>query len=369
MKIKILQENLQSALSVVQKALPSRPPLAILSSIHLKTTKTGIVLSATDLYFGIKTSALAEVSEEGEIAVLGKQFFEIVSSLPPGNLSLDFKDGSLLIKSDKTKTSIQCQSSEDFPQFPESNGESFVFSVEEFEEIDKFVGFSCSTDLARPVLTAVLFNTSEKDLSLVATDGFRLATYEMSKTLSNGETSSFLIPAKTISEVIRIATSLDSKEIKFQISQELKQAMFTLEDSEVFVRLIEGDFPPYQKIIPTESSTEIEFDSQELLDNVKRAMVFARDSSNIVRLNIEKNKVLIKASSASLGTYEGEIGEVKVSGNEAEIAFNARYLTEYLQTTGVEKVKFEMSDSLKPAMFTSVELKNHKYVVMPFKVN
>ncbi|MBU0974364.1 DNA polymerase III subunit beta [Patescibacteria group bacterium] len=369
MKLKVLQENLNKSLSNLQKAIPSRPQLPILSSILIEANKDGCTISATDLYFGVKSNVQTDIETEGVAVVPGKQFKEIISSLNPGVLTLEFSAGSLKILSDKTKTSLPCQSSDEYPPFPQVEGEEYGISADHLEKIEKYISFSASTDQARPVLTAVLFKFSERGFEVISTDGFRLSVLLLNGSKKYKKERSFLIPAKSLSEVYRIMSKLESTEVKFKISQELKQIFFSINGVLVFVRLIDGNYPPYEKIIPSEFSTEVVFDSEELMDNLKRAMIFARESSNIVKLIIGEKNVEIRSSSPSFGNYKGTLNNIQVKGLPGEIAFNIKYLLDYLSATKASEHWFGMNESLKPALFKPEAKNSYSYIIMPFKVN
>lgn len=368
MKIKVLQENLNTSLQHLQKAIPSKPQLPILTSILIEINNNQCTLSATDLYFAVRCTVQVDTDETFKLVVPGKQFKEIISSLSPGVLTLSYEDSALTIISDKTKTTLSCVSSEDFPKFPQIEGEEFTLPFKHLELMEKNIVFSASVDQARPVLTAILFEFSQEGLKVVSTDGFRLSTLVLDASQSF-EPESFLIPAKALSEVFKIASKLEVSQVRFIVSQELKQVIFFIEEVEVFVRLIEGAFPPYQKIIPLEFVTEVVFDSEELIEHLRRAHIFARESSNIVKFIITDELVTINSSSPTYGTYVGELKSVSISGKQNEIAFNIKYLLDYLSTTKDTKHWFGMNESLKPALFKPETLDSLQYVVMPFKIN
>lgn len=368
MKIKVLQENLNTSLQHLQKAIPSKPQLPILSSILIEIKNNQCTLSATDLYFAVRCTVQVDSEDSATFVVPGKQFKEIISSLNPGVLTVTYENTALTITSDKTKTTLSCLSSDDFPKFPQIEGSEFTLPFKHLEMIEKNIIFSASVDQARPVLTAILFEFSPEGLQVVSTDGFRLSTLVLDSSQSF-EPETFLIPAKALSEVFRIASKLEVSQVRFIVSQELKQVIFYIEDVEVFVRLIEGAFPPYQKIIPLEFNTEVMFDSEELIEHLRRAHIFAKESSNIVKFVITDELVTITSSSPTYGTYIGELKSVSVSGKQNEIAFNIKYLLDYLSTTKETKHWFGMNESLKPALFKPESLQLLQYVVMPFKIN
>ncbi|NCN51027.1 MAG: DNA polymerase III subunit beta [Candidatus Pacebacteria bacterium] len=368
MKTYILQENLNKGLSYLSKAIPSNPQLPVLSSVLFEATTSGCVISATDLYFGVRVHLQASVETEGTIVIPGKQFKELISSMGNGKLTLEFIEGTLNILSEHSKTKLQCQAADEYPQFPQVEGETYTFDTEQLQSIEQFVGFSASTDQARPVLTSILFEPTENGLLTVTTDGFRLSTYKVANAVGRA-TSTLLLQSKALHEVNRIVQQVSEKTVSFVVSQELKQVYFASGDVEIYMRLIEGEYPPYQKIIPSVFTTEVTFSSGELDDNIKRALIFARDISNIIKFSIEADKVTISASSPSLGTYSGEIPGVKITGEPLEIAFNAKYVQDILKATKSDSIWFGMSESLKPVLCKVTDVPEAEYVIMPFKVN
>jgi DNA polymerase-3 subunit beta len=371
MKITILQENLNQALNHLQKAIPSKPQLPVLSAIFIRVADNACQLSATDLYFGVRCEVQGGVSEEGVLAVPGKEFKEIINSLSPGPIELEYSKNTLKIKSNQANAKIQCLNSEDYPDFPQKGGINYEINAKQIDDITQQVLFSASTDQARPVLTAVLFSFNQSESRVVATDGFRLAILNIGS-LSKTETdSSFLIPAKALIEVARIQKQVKEDNVSFSISHELKQAVFLIAGVEIFIRLIEGDYPPYQKIIPSAFTTTVLFDRNELIENIKRAMIFAREASNIIRLSFNTSsdqQCQILAIAPAIGEFKGSLTQVKIEGKGGEIAFNAKYVLDFLQSVDVDNIWFGMSESLKPALFRPEGWNEYQYIVMPFKV-
>ena len=368
MKIILLQENLNKGLSYLSKAIPSNPQLPVLSSVHIQATKTNCVISATDLYFGVRVEVSASVEDEGTIVVPGKQLKELVSSLPAGKVTLSYSDGTLSITSSHSKTKLQCQSADEYPQFPQVEGKKYDFSTEQLQLIEQYVGFAASTDQARPVLTSILFEATENGVVTVTTDGFRLATYKVSNTIPESSTK-LLLQANALQEVNRIVKQVEEESISFVVSEELKQVYFSVGDVEMYMRLIEGDYPPYEKIIPSSFTTEVTISSGELEDNIKRALIFARDASNIIKLSITAETATLSASSPSLGNFSGELPGTKSTGEAIEIAFNAKYVLDILKACKSESLWMGMTDSLKPVLCRAPEIPEAEYVIMPFKVN
>lgn len=369
MNKKVLQENLQASLNYLQKAIPSRPSLPILSSVLISVDENSCTMSATDLYFGVRTTLPAEISQIGTIAVPGKELKEVVQSLPPGEISLAYTEGQLEISSKQATSKLQCQVGDEFPQFPVVEGKEYELPTHVIELISETVLKSVSSDQTRPILTGVLFSYSKQGLRAVGTDGFRLSIVDFPE-LTQEEAVQFVVPGKVIEEVKKIAIQQSLNSIKFAVSEKIKQIFFSFEGVEIFARLIDGEFPPYQKIVPESFEATIELSAQELQDQVKRAVVFARESSNIIQLDYTSDSSLVvKASSPAIGVFEGDIEGVSINGEHGIIAFNAKYILDYLQSIEDETVKIEISGSLKPALFSSVSRPNYRHIIMPFRVN
>lgn len=368
MKLKILQENLKNSLSYLQKVIPSKPQMTVLSSILLQAKENKLIISATDLYLGIKTELIAEIEEEGEIIVGGDIFKSLINSLEGGKISLELKDNSLIITQNKTISKLSCQKSDEFPNFPIVEGDSLDLNFIDLEKIQNLVTFCAGIDQSRPVLTSLLMRFAQKGLEVVATDGFRLSNLFLTDLNSKHE-KTILVPAKALNELFRIAKQTETEKINILVSDELKQLLFKINGVEMYVRLIEGDYPPYEKIIPPSFSLKIAFDAEDFLTQLKRAAIFSRDVSNIVRIKIEKDVMTVFSQSPSLGDYSGEISVSNQSKEDGEIAFNVNYLIDFINAVKPETLEFGMNESLKPAIFKDPKAQNYFYIAMPFRVN
>ncbi|MEX0896284.1 MAG: DNA polymerase III subunit beta [Patescibacteria group bacterium] len=373
MKISVLQENLKQSLAHVQKAIPSRPSLPILTSVLLTAGENKTTIAATDLYFGIRTTFPTTTEEKGVIVLPGKQLRDIIFSLPVGSMKIEHSESTARIQSSAGKASLQSQNSEEYPPFPEVEGNEITLLTKDLSKIVTNIVPSASTDQTRPVLTSVLMEFSDKQLKAVATDGFRLAieTLEIKNSPKSGEGEGFslLVPAKVLVEVKNIAEQLEVEEISCSVSTELKQLFFSIGAVEVFARLIEGEFPPYSQILPTEFVAEVAVESDVLADQVKRAMIFARDSSSIIQIAYASEQLVISASSPAIGSFEGEIGDHSFSGEKGVIAFNAKYVLDFLQLYKSQTVRLKISGELKPALLVTEKSPGYQYVIMPFRLN
>lgn len=367
MTIEVLQEQLLPALNQLQKVLPSKPQLPILSAVLLSTEKNAINFFATDLYIGIQTTVLGKVAQDGTIAIPGKIFRDYISSLPSGKITLSLEETSLTIEANGAKTVMQCISAEEFPAFPDIDGQTFTLSLSKAQDISSMIGFAASIDPTRPVLTSLLLKSSKDGLETVSTDGFRLATLQLP--MSAELPSSLLIPAKAFMEVIKIGETAQVEEITCVIAQEMKQVLFTIGNTRLFVRLIEGEYPPYQKIIPPDFTFTTHLDGKELEEQVKRAVIFSRDTANIITFTFSDEDLMISATSPTFGTYQGHMAIKEKTKDVHTIAFNARYVLDFLSALKPNELEFSMNESLTPARFKPTNAQGYAYIVMPFRVN
>lgn len=368
MKLVVLQENLHAALSAVYKAVPSNPQLPILGSFLVSISPSSMTIAATDLYLGITSEVPVQAEEELKVALPAKTFFDIIHSLQPGKLELLFEESSVRIKSDSSTTKITVSAADEYPDFPQVSGQTLLFTRYQLEQIVEFVCFSASSDQARLVLTSVSIKPkAENVLEIVATDGFRLSVFTLETVHSL--TEPLFIAAKAFQEITRIAKQLNQDEVTIIFSATDKQAVVKIASTNVFIRLIDGDYPPYEKILPTTVTTTAELDASALVTQVKRALVVAREVSNIITLQFETEKVLIQAQSSLSGSHQGEMSLDVLTGPTLSIAFNATYLLDFIAHVKPKKIILEMTEPLKPAVFKDAENSALSYLVMPFRTN
>ena len=366
MKLFVLQENLQQVVQDLQRNIPHKPSLPILSCIYVTADESNtITFSATDLQIGIRSSIQGKVIEKGIAAIPAKIFIDYVSTLSAGEIEITLSGTSLTVQGKGSHAVIPCFSPTDYPVFPEKDGDEVLLPIELFTPLVQNTTFSSSADEARPILTSVLLALGEKT-EVVATDGFRLSRLLLNFT---HPTQQLLLPAKALNEVLRIAQRKKVESVSFYVSEKLKQVFFSFAEVEVIVRLMEGEFPPYQKIIPADFQTEVTFDGGELAQKMKTALIFARESSGIIRFQVKGEELHIISSSTTFGNQESTLPLRVLKGGDQEIAFNAKYVVDFLTVLKPETIWFGMNESLKPAVFRPEGMLDYEYVVMPFRVN
>lgn len=367
MKIKVLQENIQAVIKDLKKAVPSNPPLAVLGCILCNAnTETGILLTATDLYIGIRKELLGQIEEPGVCAIPAKTFTDLILSLPPGEIEMSLEGSTLSVKTSTSSTQITVLPADEFPEFPTTGETQLDFETQEFTKLVDTVSFAASRDENRPVLTGILFDLNESTPRLVATDGFRLAVYSLPP---QQQELRMLVPSKSLAELCRQVTTSKAKTLTLHISQELKQLYAQFEGTEIAIRLLDGDYPPYQQIMPEEFEFTVDLDAQELLQHLKTVQVFAREASNIVTFEFTGAQLKLSATATTLGQHSSTIKTNHTQPESKIIAFNVAYILDFLLNHKPKTLTFQMNDSLQPAQFTIDTDPNVRYIIMPFKLN
>lgn len=369
MKVQILQEDLVKSLSNASRFTTNKTQLPILANVLLSTSKNKLNISATDLEISISTSIGAKVDKEGDITVPSRVLTEIVSNLKPGSIDLISEKEQVTLKSSGFSSKISGMNSSDFPEIPKniSNIYREVKGSELKNALSKVL-YSVSTDETRPVLTGVLMLFGEKTI-LVATDGFRLSQKELTLTTKKSkdeEEDKVIIPKNVLSELIHLT---DSEDVKFSYSKKDNQVVFALENTILSSRVIEGDFPDFKKIIPKSATKKVNVDKDEFLRAVKLASVFARESANVVKINLNKDLLNIVAESSNSGSQETKV-DAKVEGVEDKftIAFNYRFLEDFINSVESDDLTIEMSEANSPVLFLDTKDTSFLHIIMPVRL-
>ncbi|HSV94844.1 MAG TPA: DNA polymerase III subunit beta [Spirochaetia bacterium] len=368
MKIIVPSIELKKSLGIVSRGVSPRPQLPILSGVLLKALKNEVSLVATDLEVSFWLSLSAKVEEEGEVVVPAKLFSELISGLPSGNVTLTVEKHIVKIEVDGIVSEIVGQGAEDFPSIPRANKAQIILRSGDFRQKADRVCVSAARDDTRPVLTGVLWEISGDKVSLVATDGYRLSVDKLMllKTELEKETR-LILPSRTLQEISKMLGETGVDDFSLEFNKDNHQVIFKVEEIEVSSRLIAGEFPPYQQIMPNTYSSKAVFGRGEILEGVKRASLFARDNANIVKLQMEKDGVVVRAESSQVGTSVTKLSAT-TEGEEMTVAFNARYLLDYLATCTSDKVIWETEGELKPSVFRNEDEETWVQVVMPVRV-
>jgi len=368
MKLTCLQENLAQGLSTVTRIVSTTGSLPVLSNVLLKTDEGRLKLQATDLETGITTWVGAKIEEEGLLTVPARIFSRLVSNLSPGEIQLETVRQTLHLKTSEVTSEFNGISAEEFPNLPEFIEENaFELDGQKLKQGIGEVSFAAAADEGRPILTGILFLGEGKHLTLVGVDGFRLSEKKLELKKEIPELS-VVVPAKTLRELSLILARSEENPLVLRPEEE-NQIMFKVGDVIFSSRLLEGEFPKYQEIIPANFSTKFKANREEFLKGVQLASLFAQGGANIVRLELspEEGLLSISANTQEIGSNKVEV-QGEGEGKDAKIAFNAKYLTDCLQALSCEKVSFEMTESLKPATIRPEGDESFLHVVMPVRI-
>lgn len=367
-KAVVLLENLKNAVVFANHGISSRSTLPILLNLLIEAKDGNLCVSSTDLEIGIKIKIPAKIEEEGQTTVPAKTFVDLISSLNIEKIELLEKGSTLELRGEKIKTSFPTISAAEFPKLYEEKGQKQAsFLIDGFIKDVSRVVFSAASDIGRPALSGVFIRKEEKGgQTIVATDGYRLSLKEDAAVEKSKEgANTLLIPARIIREVLGIRQRGGSIDLfTFETNN---QALFEYEDTTIVGRLIEAEYPNYQKIIPDDFSTRAFFNRQEAQNAVRICSVFAREAANIVRMTIGSSKIRFSTNASSVGENEVEI-EAKTEGEENEIAFNARYLLDLFSNIDEEDMIFEMSGPLNPGVFKLEKDKKYLHLIMPIRI-
>jgi DNA polymerase-3 subunit beta len=368
MKIRVLTSNLQKKLTFANHAISSKNQLPILLNFLLEAADNTLKIRSTDLEIGIEVELPAEIEEAGGIAVPAKTFIELISSLPEDTITLQSSDGMLEVRSKKTKSIFQTMNKQEFPELYEEKGELVTTLTQEtLKQGFASVIFAASSDAARPALTGVLLKPEEGGFLLVATDGYRLSLKHQrseDKRVAAGAGTSLIVPARVFREVIAVK---ESDAISMYVSGKNNQIIFTQPEMTLVGRLIESEFPPYERIIPSDHASQTRVNREELLKAVKICSIFARETANIIKFSLRGSSIIVSSQTPSVGENTVEV-EAKLTGEENEIAFNARYLLEVLSHVEADELVFEMTGPLNPGVFKIFNDESFLHLIMPIRL-
>jgi len=369
MKIIILKTNLREGLSAVERAVTENNKLPILKNTLLKTVDGRIKLSATNLELGINKLVGGKIIDKGSITVPFHTFYSIVNNSDSERINLEVKDNTLIFKTDNYEAKIQGISEEEFPIIPKIENENQYIEIDPAVLKDSLMKVVSAAHISevRPEISGVLFDFQVTILKLVATDSFRLAEktlYDQHFKTNFNRGFKVIVPLKTIQEVIRIFNT--DKPIR--IYMEPTQILFKSEDLELISRLIDGEYPDYEQIIPKNIDVEIITNRDYFINALKLVSNFS-SKINDIKIKIKKDSKNLEIYSAN--QYLGEncyMIPAKIKGeNSYEVTFNWRFLLDGLKTTNSKNLFFGITNESKPAIIKSPEDNSYFYILMPIK--
>lgn len=365
MELTVTQENLARALASVSRVASSKAQLPILNNILLRTDGSRLLVAATNLELAATHYIGAKVASHGSITVPARLVSEFVASLPKDTVELKVKGDQLTVTSGRYTSVINGVIADEFPELPtidESSSIQYSITPEDFKKAVGQTVITASNDSTRPVLTGVYWHSHEGHLYLVATDGYRLAERRLVETTSE---VAAIVPTQTLQEVLRTLTdTVDEVEILFDETQ----VRFRIGEAEIVSRLIDGNFPNYRTLIPTETAITGVIKKDDFVRITKVAGLFARESGGGITLTLdaEKHSLSIHSIASELGENTSE-AEAEVT-NDGVITLNSRYLSDALSVIEGDTISFSFNGKMSASLLRATgDNPNYLHIIMPLK--
>ncbi|MFP4673690.1 MAG: DNA polymerase III subunit beta [Opitutales bacterium] len=376
MKFKINQDHFSNGLQQVLHVVATRSNMPILNNVLIEAGSDHIALTTTNLELGIQCRIKAEITEPGSFTLPVRKLSTIVRELPQKEIFVETggEDNQAKITSGGSQFKIMGIDSEDFPPLPDFENQH-VYELPQMELVRmlKSVSYAQSTDENRHILNGVYFSFAEDKLTLVATDGRRLALTALDTKVSEGNAGSLILPAKTVSELERLMGK--GQEVKVAFNDRQVALEIGIKDSEdsglvdhlyLVSKIVEGNYPNYRQVIPKETEHRVKIERELMLECVHRAALVTTEKSSSVKLKLSKNLLEISGSSAEFGESHESMA-IAYDGPEVQVAFNPYFLMEPLRALTKDEVFFEFKDELSPGLFKTLD--NFLCVVMPLRLN
>jgi DNA polymerase-3 subunit beta len=365
--LKAPQDKVLSVLQSVAGIVERRHTLPILANVLLRKSGTSLQLTTSDLEIQIRTTAeLGGDTGNFTTTVGARKLIDILRTMPSDQtVSLESQQNKLIVKGGKSRFTLQTMQAEDFPLVQESPSFGPTFSIPQktLRELLGQVGFAMAVHDIRYYLNGILFVAEGKQLSLVATDGHRLA-YASATLETEVPKQEVILPRKTVLEMQRLLSDSNG-EIQMQFAN--NQAKFTFDGMEFVTKLVEGKVPDYNRVIPKNHKNSITLGREALLKTLQRTAILTSDKFKGVRLNIDPGSLRVASNNAEQEEAVDEL-DIDYSGDSIEIGFNVTYLIDALANMGQDMVKLELSDGNSSALFSIPDNATFKYVVMPMRI-
>ncbi|MBT5017000.1 DNA polymerase III subunit beta [Candidatus Peregrinibacteria bacterium] len=369
MKVKCRQKDLAFALNLVNRAVSPNTTLPVLNNILMKAEGKRLYFSATNLEVAMTYFIDVEVFNEGAITIPAKLITSYVSLLKDEEVELKLEDRlSLSIKTPLAHTKIKGIDPTEFPIIPTvEKGDEFTLTSEGLERAITQTVFAASSNVSRPVLTGVLFRIEKEDLSMVATDSYRLSERKVGLKKGVSESHDCIIPSHTIAELGKILSYFGEAIVECHVTK--NQILFSVQNLKIISRLIDGSFPDYKRIIPSSSKTKLKVNVQDFILAVKKVSLFVQETNNNVKISVTNNgKLIISTDETQIGEGTAEV-DVKIEGNNNKVALNAQYILDCLSHINDETIDLAIDNKLSPVTIKP-EKKEARYthIIMPLKL-
>lgn len=379
MKFTSTQENLNQGLSIVSPLASKTTTLPILNNILIQAEKGSLTLVSTNLEIGITYQLRSKIDRDGKYTVQSKVLSDFVNLLPKENVEINLENDMLSVLAGNYKTKIKGLSSEEYPLIPQVKKENpYSCNVEEFITALGQILFAVSVNESRPEISGAYFKFEKDNLTIASTDSYRLAERKLKIQSSMPDEKEVIIPLRSLQELVRIVNLIisqeSSEENEIKIYFEDNQVLFQFNNLELVSRVIEGQFPAYQQIVPVDFKTKAIVKGKELANAIKSSSIFSKTGVYDVSIDVKSNKIKVYSSNNQLGESQVAL-ESKVEGDENRIVLNYKYLLEGLNNLKTDMVLIKLNDPESPCLLKPLEIVDDKeiesqeylYIIMPIK--
>jgi DNA polymerase-3 subunit beta len=371
MKLKIKKDEILKGLQRIQGVVDKKNTMPILSNMLLAADDKGVEITATDLEIGLRGRYAAEVEKPGAVTVSAKKMFEIVRELPDGDVHIHVEDGNWVkISSGKSKFKLVGLPREEYPNMPDVAEEGmFTIAGSDLHEMIRKTLYAAGENDARYVLNGLFVHLSPEKgglkVRMVGTDGHRLSLIDRTVEAKHKE-ESVIVPKKAMLELRRLLEEDESQD-GFRIGFSKNHALFKRGDLVMVSKLIDGNYPNYQQVIPAQNTKKVTVPKDQITHAVKRVSILSKEKTNAVKLQLEKNLLLLSTNNPEVGEANEELS-IEYKGDSLSIGFNSRYLMDVLMAMDGQNITLELSDSLSPCLIKEEGNDLYRCVVMPMRV-
>jgi DNA polymerase-3 subunit beta len=367
LKLTTKREDLVSKLSIVSRAVSTRAATQALSGVLLSAEEGRVALAATDLDLGLETGLAAEVGEPGSVLLPGRLLAEVARSLPDQNVEIETREAEqdVEIRSGSSSFHLRVLPAEDFPKLPEMGESPLKIPAPALQESIDLVARAASRDDMRPVLTGVLVSAAGSEMTMVATDSYRLAVKRTELEADLGGEIEANIPARALRELGRILSSEGAEEARISLLP--NQAVFEAGAILLSTRLIDGQFPNFRQLLPESYEHDVRLPRSDFLDVARRISQLAQRNAPL-RLSFRQGELTVAAETPDVGDAV-ETMPAAFDGEELEIGFNPEFLKEGIESVAGEEILLRLISPLRPGLLQPVEGEDFRYLVMPIRLN
>jgi DNA polymerase-3 subunit beta len=371
MKLKIKKDEILKGLQRIQGVVDKKNTMPILSNMLLVADGKGIEIIATDLEIGLRGRYAADVEKHGAVTVSAKKMFEIVRELPEEDVQISVEEGNWVkIVSGHSQFKLVGLPKEEYPSMPDVAEEGMItMDGVTLRDMIKKTLYAAGENDARYVLNGLYVHLSPAkgglNIRMVGTDGHRLSMIDRIVEATHKE-ESVIVPKKAMIELRRLLEE-DSSQEGFQIGFSKNHALFKRDGLVMVSKLIDGNYPNYQQVLPTQNTKKVAVSKDIFTHAVKRVSILSKEKTNAVKLQLEKNKLLLSTNNPEVGEANEELS-IDYTGESISIGFNSRYLMDVLTAMDRDTITLELNDSLSPCLVKEEGNDAYKCVVMPMRV-